>query len=139
MKKSIIQFIKFGIIGGMNTVLSLLIYWCGIYLGVHYFLANTIGFVITVCISYVLNNLFTFRDKAEKVSWSFAALIKVFVSYSITGFFLNNILLYISIDLLKISEVVAPVINLFFTIPTNFVLNKFWAYKDTKSKKSDIA
>ena len=131
MKKSLIQLIKFGIVGGINTVLSYLIYLGGLYLGIHYLIASTIGFIITVFISYVLNSLLTFRESGEAIHWSIKALIKVYISYSITGFILGNLLLFIEVDVIKISEMIAPIINLFITIPTNFILNKFWAYKES--------
>ena len=122
------QFVSFGLIGGLNTVLSLGIYWLVVYLGGHYLLGSVIGFVITVFISYVLNNIFTFKGD-EKPVWSLKNLIKVYVSYALTGLILNNILLWLWIDVLGINRNLAPVINLFFTIPLNFLLNKFWAYR----------
>lgn len=122
------QFISFGLIGGLNTILSLGIYWLVVYLGGHYLLANAIAFAITVFISYVLNNIFTFKGEG-KAEWSLKTLFKVYVSYSITGLFLTSILLWVWTDCLGINENIAPIINLFFTIPLNFLLNKFWAYK----------
>ncbi len=122
------QFISFGLIGGLNTFLSLGIYWLVIYLGGHYLVGSVLGFVITVAISYVLNNIFTFKGD-EKPIWSLKNLVKVYVSYALTGLILNNILLWLWIDVLGINQNLAPVINLFFTIPLNFLLNKFWAYK----------
>jgi putative flippase GtrA len=122
------QFISFGLIGGLNTILSLGIYWLVVYLGGHYLLANAIAFAITVFISYVLNNIFTFKGEG-KAEWSLRTLLKVYVSYSITGLFLTSILLWVWTDCLGINENIAPIINLFFTIPLNFLLNKFWAYK----------
>ena len=122
------QFISFGLIGGLNTILSLGIYWLIVNLGGHYMLGNAVAFFITVAISYVLNNIFTFKGEG-KAEWSFKNLIKVYISYGLTGLLLNTFLLMIWIDWLGINENIAPVINLFFTIPLNFLLNKFWAYK----------
>ncbi len=131
-KKTLIEYIKqfvsFGLIGGLNTLLSLGIYWLVIYLGGHYLVGSVLGFVITVAISYVLNNLFTFKGD-EKPVWSLKNLVKVYVSYALTGLILNNILLWLWIDVLGINQNLAPVINLFLTIPLNFLLNKFWAYR----------
>ncbi len=122
------QFISFGLIGGLNTILSLGIYWLVIYLGGHYLVGSVLGFVITVAISYVLNNLFTFKGD-EKPEWSFKTLIKVYASYALTGLILHNILLLLWVEALGINENLAPILNLFFTIPLNFILNKLWAYK----------
>lgn len=122
------QFVSFGLIGGLNTLLALGIYWLVVYLGGHYLLGSAVGFVITVAISYVLNNLYTFKGD-EKPDWSLKKLLKVYVSYALTGLILNNFLLWLWIDVIGINKNIAPVINLFFTIPLNFLLNKLWAYK----------
>ena len=51
------------------------------------------------------------------------------LSYAGTGLVLNNILLVIWIEGLKMHEMLGPIINLFITIPLNFLLNKFWAFR----------
>lgn len=130
------QFISFGLIGGFNTLLSLIIYWVCIRIGIHYLIANTIGFIITVSLSYVLNNLFTFRKEGNKTEWSVRTLFKVYASYFFTGIIINGILLWFWNDIVGINENLSPVLNLFITIPLNFVLNKIWAYGKTNRDKS---
>ena len=122
------QLIKFGLVGGIITGLSLVIFWTCIWGGIHYQIANVIGFVITVAISYILNNMYTFEDDS-RTEWSWIALIKVYASYSITGIFLSAFLLWLWTDILEINVNIAPLLNLCFTIPINFILNKFWVYK----------
>lgn len=128
MKDTIIQFIKFGFVGGINTVLSYVIYYvlC-LIMGWNYLLSQGVAWFITVFISYILNNIMTFSD-GGKAEWSFKSLVKVYVSYSITGLFLATFLSWIWVDILSISKALAPIINLLFTIPLNFILNKYWAY-----------
>jgi len=121
------QLIQFGFVGVIITVLSLLIYWICVYLGIHYQIANVIGFLITVAISYVLNNKYTFKNESQ-AEWSWIALIKVYASYSITGIFLSAFLLWLWTDIMEINVNIAPLLNLCFTIPINFILNKFWVY-----------
>ena len=127
-KETIIQFIKFGFVGGINTVLSYAIYYvlC-IILGFNYLLSQGIAWFITVFISYILNNIMTFSDGGS-TNWSFKNLVKVYISYSVTGLFLATFLSWIWVDVLSIEKAFAPIINLFFTIPLNFLLNKYWAY-----------
>lgn len=127
-KESTIQFIKFGMVGALNTILNLMIYYFCIYLGIHYTVANATGWFITVFISYVLNNILTFKGE-DGVKWSLKALIKVYISYSVSGLFLNTFLLWLWVDICGISDKLAPIINMCFSIPLNFILNKFWAYK----------
>ena len=68
------------------------------------------------------------RDKAVQ------AFIKLFLSYAGTGLVLHNILLWFFTSICHISDYVAPVLNLLITIPLNFVLNKFWAFRAKKKK-----
>ena len=138
LKKAIIQFIKFGTVGAINTVLSYAITNGAYYLlRLHEQISNIIAFVITVFISFMLNGRFVFTEnKEERNFWK--SLLKVYASYSITGVFLTAILLYIEEELLGIPHYIATLMNLVVTIPINFLLNKFWAYKDKgKNKKGD--
>ena len=130
LKKGIIQFIKFGTVGAINTVLSYAITNGAYYLlHLHEQISNIIAFVITVFISFMLNGRFVFTEnKEERNFWK--SLLKVYASYSITGVFLTAILLYIEEELLGIPHYIATLMNLVVTIPLNFILNKFWAYKE---------
>lgn len=138
LKETITQFIKFGIVGGINTVLTYAITNGGYYfLHIHEQIANAIAFLITVFISFMLNGKFVFKENKEtgekRSFWK--ALLKVYASYSITSLFLTAILLYIEEDVLSIPLYIATLMNLCITIPINFILNKFWAYRDKNNTK----
>ncbi len=126
--KLIKQFFKFGIVGVSNTLISLGIYYLFVYLGFHYLLANTFGFLVSVLNSYFWNSRFVFKDKRE--SSGLRAFSKVFVSYGIS-FCLSSVLMVLFIQVLQISEYIAPLLRLVLTIPLNFVMNKIWAFKET--------
>lgn len=126
------QFVKFGLVGLSNTAISYITYVICVYLGMHYFFANTLGFIISVLNSFYWNNKYVFIcENGEKRPW-LPALIKTFISYGSTGILLASILLYVWVDLMHISEYIAPLINLIITIPLNFILNKLWAFKSNK-------
>ena len=119
------QFIKFGIVGLSNTLISLATYYILIYFGINYIVANTVGFVISVLNAYYWNSKFVFKKTNEN---NLKPMIKTFVSYGAT-FVLSTILLIAMVDYLNISKIIAPALNLIITIPLNFLLNKFWAFK----------
>jgi hypothetical protein len=86
-------------------------------------------------------------------------LAKTYVAY-LGGFILSSVLLIFWIDIVQISkylgwledwsrswgyagldaylwgEIIAAGINLLITVPINFVVNKFWAYKAERNKES---
>ncbi len=138
MKTSLIQFIKFGMVGVINTVLSYLINnGCYYLLHFHEQVSNFLAFLITVFISFLLNSRFVFREEEdggnspekEKQPW-YKALAKVYASYALTELVLMGILLFIEERLLGIPHFAATFINLCVTVPLNFLLNKFWAYRN---------
>ena len=119
------QFIKFGIVGVSNTAISLAVYYVFVFISQDlYIVGNTIGFVVSVLNAYYWNNKFVF-NKTEKGNTKL--LIKTFTSYGGT-FLLGTALLFVMVNYVGISEKIAPMINLFITVPLNFLLNKFWTF-----------
>lgn len=135
---NIMQFVKFGIVGVSNTVISYIIYVLsliafqkyGLFVKTDYFIAQIISFLLSVLWSFYWNNkmVFVVEKGGKRSIWK--ALLKTYVSYSFTGLFLNSILLVLWIDVLHISEFIAPIINLLVSVPLNFIINKFWAFKN---------
>lgn len=131
------QFVKFGIVGLSNTIISYLLYVGSLlffqYLGIlpkaDYLIAQIIAFVLSVLWSFYWNNKMVFvkEEGVERIWWK--ALLKTYVSYSFTGLFLNSILLILWVQVFHISEFLAPIINLVISVPLNFIINKFWAFK----------
>ena len=131
------QFIKFGIVGVSNTLISYILYvvsllvfqklnWFG---KVDYLLAQMFAFILSVLWSFYWNNKMVFVKEEGQQRNLWKALVKTYISYSFTGLFLNSALLVLWVDVLHISEFVAPIINLLISVPLNFVVNKFWAFK----------
>lgn len=129
--ETLLQFVKFGIVGVTNNAISYVVYLILIRFGVHYTPANIIGFTVSVFNSYFWNNKYVFKDEGGRVWWK--TFIRTYISYAGTGIVLSNILLFIWIDIWGISAVIAPLKNLIITVPLNFIVNKFWAYKNTQN------
>lgn len=126
---SFIQFIKFGLVGVSNTLISYFIYLIGLGIGLHYLLSSVLGFVISVINSFYWNNRYVFKTEEGEHRSVWKSFCKTFLAYAGTGLVLNNILLFLQVDLLSVSETLAPLINLLITIPLNFIINKLWAFK----------
>lgn len=135
MKKQVIQFIKFGIVGCSNTVISYGVYSILTFIGIPYLLSSIIGFVISVLNSYFWNNRYVFKQNENEVRNPWLTLLKTFISYAGTGLLLSNIILVFFVEILNFSKYIAPLISLGITIPLNFIINKFWSFKTTKIGK----
>ena len=125
------QIFKFSLVGLTNTALYLLIYQVIVtFLPGAYILANTVGWIISVVSSYLLNRRFVFKD--SEVTF-FIGLLKCYVTY-LVGLALSTLLLVLWIEVVGISERVAPLINVVITMPVNFLMNKFFTFRSQKKK-----
>ena len=130
------QFVKFGIVGLSNTVISYVLYVAGLLVfrkldilpDNGYLVAQAVAFVLSVLWSFYWNNKLVFALQEGDDRSILKALVKTFISYSFTGLFLSSILLVVWVKVLHISEFIAPIINLLVTVPLNCVINKFWAF-----------
>lgn len=129
------QFIKFGIVGVSNTAISMGITYGIIFLfhkfnlssneNLLVFLASFVGFVISVLNSYYWNNKYVFKKTNSKHLWP---LLKSYICYGST-WLLSFILSFVFANMLCISVVLVPALSMIITIPLNFIMNKFWAFK----------
>lgn len=121
---------KFVIVGLINNVIYYVAYFILNKLGVYYIVANTMAFFISVINAYIGNSSFVFSKRDEQIkekSWK--QIAKTFIVYGFMGIIFNNILLYFLVQILAIHEMIAPFIILVVSVPTNYLMNKFWIYK----------
>ncbi len=123
--QELIRFIKFCFVGVSNTAISLGIYYIFIISDPKlYIIGNIVGFVVSVLNSYFWNSRFVFKKTDEKAK----TLFKTFAAYG-SNLFIGTAILYIFVDVIKISEFIAPLLGLFITVPLNYFINKNWAMK----------
>lgn len=126
IKKLFAQFIKFGLVGVSNTLIGYGIYYIVIFINKDlYLIGNLLGFIVGTLNSFYWNSKYVFPKYGAAKG---KILIKTFICYGIT-LLLSTGILYLLVDIWSISAFVAPIINLCVTVPLNFLLNKFWAYK----------
>lgn len=134
--QGVIEFVKFGIIGLSNTIISYVIYIIVLWVlnstkvipQIDYLVAQFISFMLSVLWSFYWNHRFVFEEDNKKRN-VLHALFKTYISYAFTGLFLNSILSIVWVEILHWPKIIAPIINLLVSVPLNFVMNKFWAFK----------
>ena len=139
--QSLTQFVKFGLVGVTNTVISYTIN-IGVLkllqpynLSWDYVAGNVIAFILSVLWSFYWNNKYVFTQAEGQKRNTALALLKTYISYGSTGIILTNILSWVWITKFGISKYVAPLINLVISIPLNFIINKFWAFKTSSTER----
>lgn len=132
---SVIQFIKFGMVGVSNTLISyiinilVLMMLSNSIIEWDYVIANIVSFVLSVLWSFYWNNRYVFKLENDTYRNVWKTLLKTYVAYGFTGIILSNILSFVWVTLLGISKFIAPLLNLVISVPFNFLINKKWAFK----------
>ncbi len=122
------QFIKFILVGCSNTLVLLLVYYIVIVLigEKYYIIGQSIGYVLGVFNSYFWNSKYVFVYQENKYKSTFVKMCLCYVS----TYFLQTGILFVFIELLKWSELIAPILTIIITTPINFILNKMFAFKE---------
>lgn len=130
-----LQLIKFSFVGVSNTAISYITYLVVCLIGFNFHIGNILGFVVSVLNSFYWNNKYVFSAHEDEQRTWWKALVKTFISYAFSGLILTELLLILWIEILHVSQFIAPLINLVITIPINFFMNKLWAFKVNKRRE----
>ena len=130
-QNTIRQFILFGLVGFVNTIVHYVCYIVLLLTGVHYILSNIIAFSVGVISAYFFNHKYVFNQCiAQSRKFFLTAFLKTYLSYFFTGVILSNIILFYCVNIIGLSEIISPLVCLIFTVPINFTLNKYWSFRN---------
>ncbi len=147
------QFFQFCIVGGTNFLVSYLVYsgvllLFGLFPDFHFAeilkddttikaeIAQVFAFIISVLNAYVLNRIWVFRKEAKKAGKG--SVVRFFSSYGFT-FALSFFLTWFWISVLQLSEFLVPFLNVLITTPINFLLSKYFTFRQKKQPATEDA
>ena len=121
----LVQFVKFGIVGISNTLLTFAVY--GLLLkvfGVWYLAASAVGFIVGATNGFLLNRRWTFRghvgDALTPVRW---AVVQG------CGLGINEGLLYLFVHDARLDKLLAQVFATGVVTVTTFLANRAWTFR----------
>jgi putative flippase GtrA len=121
-----IQFIKFSLVGVLNTAIHYGVFYVLYSVGeFYYLLASGVGFCVAVTHSYILNKFWTFKRRGSRVREEF---IKFFI-VNIFSLAINLSGMAIFVELLAVQPPIAQMITIGLTLVINFLGNKFWTFR----------
>jgi|ERR1700677_700667 len=125
MAPVLVQFVKFGIVGVSNTVLTLVVYTLLLkVLGVWYLAASAIGFVVGAVNGFLLNRRWTFRehvgDALTPVRWG---IVQGF------GLGVDELLLYLLVHDAHLDKLIGQVCATAVVTVTTFFVNRAWTFR----------
>ncbi|MGN1181483.1 MAG: GtrA family protein [Faecalibacillus sp.] len=125
MKKESKQFMSYVIVGILTTTVNYLTYYILLKCQTSWMYANSIAWLLAVLFAYFCNKLFVFKSqghmKDEFISFFTLRLMTLIV---------ENISLYILIELFNSHQLLSKIIVSFITIISNYILCKFKIFKE---------
>lgn len=106
MKKLIIQFLKFAVVGGLAFLIDTGIYvgLCALFGEKFHLLFNVISFSVSVIFNYVCSMRFVFKGREDL---SKTRELTVFIILSIIGLCINELIVWGMIDGMKLATLIA--------------------------------
>lgn len=124
------QFIKFAMVGVVNTTTSFTIYFMATrWLEIPPLLANAIAFVVAVTVSYLLNKRWTFRDTRRASAGQYSR----FVMINIVGLGLSEAIIATLHHGLGWNDIIAFFGAVLIVMFWNFGGNKLWTFSGASS------
>lgn len=119
-----IQFVKFNIIGIVNTIITYLLFSCVFYSTGNYFISLVADYIFGIIFSFYMNKNITFKVLGPT---SIKMAVRMIFSY-IFVFILNLLLLKILIDLLMVNVYISQMIALIVIMLAGFIVQKLYVF-----------
>lgn len=119
-----VTFIRFGVVGLSNTGIFLCLYYLLVWAGIHYQIANSVGFIISSLNGFLLSRTWVFPSRVNNYR---EQLAKYYLVYG-TSLIVSALSSYVLVEILMLSKYIAPILNLMISIPYNFIFSKYWAF-----------
>ncbi len=117
-------FYKYLIVGIINTIVGYGIIFSLMYIGISPEISNLIGYSIGICVSYVLNKIYTFQSKAHPRNE-----FPKFVASLLIAYGLNFLTLVFCVRVIHINAYVSQIISGVVYTLSGFLLAKYFAFR----------
>ena len=142
------DFVKFCIVGVMNTAVTYIVFFILVKLGMPATLtniedglwpyimsyiinANTFGDIAGGINSYFWNSRWVFKNK------SFSSVPKFILTF-IVYMAISAVLMWLFVKVIGVNELLSKIIVIPVTTVVNFLMNKMFAFRKKKSKPADV-
>lgn len=118
--------------GGVAFVLSVILFYLfANVMGLYEQIANILSWIICVIFTYLTNRFFVFKSKIKGLK-RIGKEFSDFVTARILTLVMENLILFVMIDLLTIHNMIAKLVGQFVVIVSNYILSKLWIFRKEK-------
>jgi putative flippase GtrA len=121
------ELFRYLITGGLNAVLTFLVFIAGLYvLHIHYLLALIAAFLAGTVFTYVLNFIWVFRPETD---FTFRSRFFKYLLPNVGTFSVNLAALYVLVDFLGGDPFLCQTVLMIVVVATNFLFAKYCAFR----------
>jgi putative flippase GtrA len=117
------QFIKFAVVGTLNTLISYGVYYLLLFLGIHYLISVLLSFAAGVSFGFTFNKIWVFRS-AQSSGKELPKYLAVYLS----GLLINLLMLPVFVEIFHIDPKIAQLFFLLFLPIYSFIGLKYWSF-----------
>ncbi|TMK42211.1 MAG: GtrA family protein [Actinobacteria bacterium] len=126
-----VQFIKYGLVGALNTGLTIGLYALLLAAGVWYVLAYVLAYAVGIVNGYLMNRAWTFV--AERTH--FATAVRYFAVQG-GGLALSTGVVYLAVDVGGLSKILGQIVAIAAAVITTFFANRWWTFAARHHRRS---
>ena len=116
------QIFRFAVVGGLAFVVDFgLLLLLTEVAHINYLVSATISFIVSVLVNYVLSVYWVFDHSKHRNS---ALKVILFFALATCGLFINNAIMWFSVEILAISYIIGKLVATFVVMVFNFVTRK---------------
>lgn len=123
-----IRFLEFSVVGAVGVLVNQAVLFLMAYaLGIYYLLAAAFSFEVALLNNFILNELWTFRERNKSSQWWFR-LAKFHVS-RILGFVATIVTLFLITEFLNIHYLISNLIAIGIGTVINYFTSDLWVWR----------
>jgi putative flippase GtrA len=119
------QFIRFALIGVVNTLIHYGVFMLLYAIGLFHLLASVTGFLCAVTNSFIMNKRWTFKTQGTSRKQEFTKFFLV----NLVSLGVNVVSMLVFIEVLNVAPPLAQLLTIGLTLVVNFTGTKYWVFK----------
>ncbi|MBC7587200.1 MAG: GtrA family protein [Chitinophagaceae bacterium] len=124
--KKLMQLARFALSGFVGLLIDFFFTWlCKEYFGLNKYLSNGIGFSMAVINNYILNRIWTFKNKEAAIAKQFI----IFLSVSIIGLLISTSFLFLIHQKLNVNFYISKALVVLIVFVWNYTANSKLTFK----------
>ena len=124
-KKHIVDLLLYVVVGACATLAEWLIFYVLDKCAMHYALATVIAYILSTFVNWLVGRLLVFKERKQSI---LKEILGIYLA-GVVGLLLNLLIMWITVDLLSVPEMIAKILATGLVFFYNFIVRKLCIYK----------